>query len=497
MAINSKHPQYALFFDDWIVMRDTYRGERVVKEKGELYLPATAGMHQDGMGSEELGRKRYDAYRKRAVFHDFVSDAVEAMMGLLHSKPPAIELPPALEDLRENATPHGESLEALLRRINEEQLVTGRVGLLLDMPENPDPTRPLPHIAVYTAENIINWDDGEIDYELPSLNLVVLDESEYVRLQDFEWEYKNKYRVLVKGAVDENEPRGKGVYRQGLFEGTDLNFTEAGLIEPNIRGNTLDIVPFVFINTKDILPKPDDPPLLGLASLTLAIYRGEADYRQNLFMQGQDTLVVIGGNDDDETRTGAGAKIAVPIGGDAKYIGVSSQGLPEQRQGLENDKAAARNKAGQLIDTRSREKESGDALLIRVAAQTATLNTIAKTGAAGLERLLRIAARWVGADPEQVSVTPNLDFAQQPFTSRELVELMTAKSLGAPLSTESIHEILVDKGFTQKDYEEEMRLIEEEVPVSGTGTGAGGNPEDDNPPAGDNDSEGAGAGGGA
>src|SRR5690606_16749209 len=134
------------------------------------------------------------------------------------------------------------------------------------------------------------------------------------------------------------------------------------------------------------------PPLLGLSNLCLAIYRGEADYRQALFQQGQDTLVVIGGLEYDEQgkplRLGAGAVVGVPLGGDAKYVGTEGKGLAEMRQALENDKAAAVQRGARLLTAKGGDRQSGEALRVRVAAQTATLTIMAKTAAAGLEWLL-------------------------------------------------------------------------------------------------------------
>lgn len=478
MAMNDKHPLYSEFSLDWQTMRDTYRGERVVKEKAQLYLPATMGMHADGMNPNAPGYNAYQAYKMRAVFHDFVAEAVEAAIGMMHQKPPTIELPDALEPMRQKATINGEPLEHLLRRINEQQLVTGRLGLLLDFPTNPTTEQTTPYIATYMAEHILNWDDGATEElsVMPTLNLVVLDESNWQRENSFTWKFKNKYRVLTLGSLAANEMAG--VYGVGVYEETSSNFSEELQKAPSVRGKTLDKIPFVFVNTKDIVARPDDPPLLGLAKLSLAIYRGEADYRQNLFMQGQDTMVIIGGGDDDDIRVGADAILRLPISGDAKYVGVSSQGLAEQRQSLENDKMAAANKAGELIDTRSKQKESGDALGIRVAAQTATLNQIALTGAMGLEKLLRIAAKWVGADPDKVKVTPNLDFVNDEMNSKTLVELMTAKRMGAPLSLQSIHNNMQEKGLTQLTLEEELALIMDEDPLAG-GTDAGGDPNQD------------------
>jgi hypothetical protein len=261
-----------------------------------------------------------------------------------------------------------------------------------------------------------------------------------------------------------NEPSGgTAPYRVGVFRDQNATFSEEQLLTPQIAGKTLDRLPFVFINSQDITPMPDDPPMLGLSSLCLAIYRGEADYRQSLFMQGQDTLVIIGGDENNEYRTGAGATLCPPIGGgDAKYIGVDGDGLEEQRLALENDYARAGKKSGELLDETSREKESGAALRVRVAAKTATLNEIALTGAYALQEILRIAAVWIGANPDEVVVMPNLDFVDDQMEGKELVDIMSAKQLGAPISSQSVHLLMQNRGMTEKTWDEEMELLEEE-----------------------------------
>lgn len=457
-------------------MTDTYRGERVVKERGTRYLPATSGMMQRGFPQiDSIGSKMYNAYRVRAIFHEFVKEAVKTLTGIMHHKPATIELPAIMEPMRENATVKGESLDMLLRRVNQNQLIAGRYGLLADLPAERVIGTVLPYLATYKASTIINWDDGRReDPVVQALNLVVLDESEDERQADFSWEREEKYRVLVLGDPTDNEPRGSSVYRAGTFRDTNT-FDEAALMTPVLRGAALDRIPFAFINSVDVVPEPDDPPLLGLAKLALAIYRGEADYRQGLFMQGQDTLVVIGdkpqeGNADLRDNTyniGAGASINLPAGQgvDAKFIGVESGGLAEQREAIVNDKKDAATLAGQLMDNTARGVESGDALQMRVAARTATLNSIALTGAFGVQKVLRDVAAWLGADPEEVVVQPNLDFADERLEGKTLVDYMTAKMLGAPLSLESVHRLMQDRGLTQEEFEEELRKIEEEEPL--------------------------------
>jgi hypothetical protein len=491
MALDSKHPRYAVLAPDWLMLRDFTRGERAVKAKTTTYLPPTKGMVLDGMGvntssgasvtntctTKKLGQEVYDAYLLRAVFPEYMKDALEIFMGMLHNKSPVIELPTEMDSLRENATEIGESLELLLQRINLEQLTTGRLGLLADLPKKPDPVNPMPFIAMYVAEAGINWDNDTIGDERAELNFVVLNESGYARNAEFEWDVVAKYRVLQLVV----EPGNKRVYKCGEFVGQGGGTPQYNPDEmrvPKVRGKALDNIPFLFLNASTIDPDPQDPPLAGLARLCGAIYRSEADYRQNLFMQGQDTLVIIGSrtktissdptqSGEEPLRTGAGSRIELDAepGADAKYVGVQSQGLVEQRYALENDRKRAESRSGQLIDAAKGDKESGTALKTRVGAQTATLNQIAKTGALALEMMLKKIAVWIGADPNKVKVQPNLEFADYQMSGQDLVNIMNAKrTMGAPLSEESIHRLQVQGNLTQFDYETEKKLIAKEEP---------------------------------
>ena len=484
MSLSSMHPDFAAALPSWSKMTHLYEGEDTVKNEGTTYLHPTAGMRLDGMDKDKEGYADYEAYKSRAVFPDNVAEAVVKAIGLMHKKEASIKLPAKMESLRKKATIAGESLQLLLSKINEQQLVNGRLGLIADLPINVDQSNPMPYISMYVAQSIINWDDGSYVDGFNSLNLVVLNESGYVRTDDFNWELKQKHRVLQLGKLKENE--SEAIYFQGTFQGSQT-YNQAEMTAPAVRGTKLKQIPFVFVNTKDITTRIDRPPLLGLGNLALTIYRGEADYRQNLYMQSQETLVTIGAysrshesipdSKPEELRVGAGARIEMDTGGDAKYIGVSAAGLTEQRTSLENDKKAADTKAGQLFNADHTGQESGEAMKTRVSAQSASLHQIAKTGAAGLEYILKIIAVWIGVNPDEVEVIPNLEFSDYSLVGTEFVALTTARSMGAPLSNESIHALMVEHGISKFDYETEMqKLSDEKAAEPLPGTVAGGNP---------------------
>lgn len=452
MSISTRHPlyiDYTKFY--WTPCRDLYAGEEVVKNKDLAYLPATPGQIIDGLKAGEPGRDAYNNYKMRAQVPDYFADAVETFVGLMHEKPPIVNMPDQMKYLLERCSAQGESLHAFLRRINEEQLVTGRVGLLCDLP-NAASQDPRFYIAFYPAESIINWDSSADQNDRDVLNLVVLDESALVRGSDYSWDFKERYREL---AISD------GSYYQQRYDAE----IAVDQIIPAVNGRPNDEIPFVFINSADILPNPSKPPLMGLARLCYSIYRSEADYRFTLFQQGQDTLVVIGGSSggkDEEVRVGAGARIDVDINGDAKYIGVSSDGLSEQRTALENDRARANQLSGKLVSPNKSSQESGEALKTRIAAQTATLNRIAETGAFALQTALRFIAKWLGIDENQVTVKPNLEFAALNLMGDDLVKIMVAKKEGAPISLESVHALLRERGLTVKEYQDELSLIKTE-----------------------------------
>jgi hypothetical protein len=294
--------------------------------------------------------------------------------------------------------------------------------------------------------------------------MVVLDESRYERETGdrFTWNLVPRFRVLSLGTGD-SEVYTSQVERDGAFQDEAV---------PAIRGATLEEIPFVFVNSTDLGTQPGEVPLINLANLSMAIYRGEADHRSALFMSGQDTLVITGYDisagesenptDDNSPIIGSGAYLNLPDeNADAKFIGPDSNALSEQRTSLEDDYTRAGEEGIKLLSSGAG-AEAAETLRIRVAARTATLQTIAMTAAQGLETALRKAAEWVGANPDDVKVEPNLDFVEEAQNVKELIDFATAKKAGTPLSWKSVHNYLRAKDFTEMTFEEELDAISEE-----------------------------------
>lgn len=440
-AVETKHPLYIERADEWSLMRDTTAGEKEVKGAGTQYLPQPSGFSAQADGGKAL----YDAYQKRAQFPEIVHPTVHGMVGVIHRTEAQIEMPAAMQPLWEKATKDGLPLEALHRRITAELLTTGRYALLADAAtEGSD----LPWLAGYTAEALINWSDDR--------TMFVLDESGLKR-EGFRWEQEQRFRVL--------EMRD-GTYTVQTYTGAAR--TPGDEVTPSGRGNAkLPEIPFVVMGARDLSLAPELPPLLGVARSAIALYQLSADYRWQLFMTGQETLVVING--DAPEAIGAGAVIAIKQGDqqgtpDVKYVGPAGTGIAAHRTAILDERQNAAQSGARLFNSsETKTAESGDALRIRFAAETATLTSIALASAQGLEKALRHIAIMIGQSPEAVTVKPNLSFVDATLTPEQAASLVSLWQNGA-IAYETLYENLQrgEIASAERDFEAELKLIDEE-----------------------------------
>lgn len=415
--VDSRHPSYLEWRPFWEQARDAYEGMERIKAKGEIYLPIPSGFRY-----APDPRKEYLAYVERAVYPEIMSPTIRGMAGTMHSKPATYELPDSMAHLLEEASRDNLTLEALHRRITREVLQVGRYGLLADMPEEGEP---LAYIAGYAAEAILNWDTDERG----RLNMVLLDESGPVRdPETYEWETVEAWRLLE---LDED---GFYVVRRFVKRGGRVEELEP--VEPVMAGGArLDFIPFVFIDTNDLTPEPDEIPLLPLAKSAVNIYRLEADYRRALYLTAQTTPVIIGDFDPDADLpilvVGSAVPWVIPQGGDAKFLEFSGAGISAQRQAILDEMERAVQLGARLLADQTGRQESGEARRLRYASESATLTSIAQNVGSGLEKALRYVARWVGLDEKAVTVEPNLEFADQKLTPQEVDALVRGWQSGA------------------------------------------------------------------
>lgn len=409
----SLHPQYQSMDPIWRQMRDTSSGENAVKDGTTLYLPKTEGQKTDKVNGEDA----YASYLKRSAWYDYLKNTQQDSIGMLHRESPAIDLAPQLQNWENAATDDGDGIEMLMRRMNEHQLVTGRCGLLLDITDNSD----LPVSTLHSGERILNWDSTS-----PQPRWVILDESEFViDIQSMNYKWEKKYRLL---ALDE----------QGFYY--TIRFTEwspvllAGGGEndyPLYMGRKYNRIPLSFCNASTIMSDVEAPPLLSLSNTCLSIYRGEADYRQSLYLQAFAVLFLKGFSPDELGAIRVGAGNYIHTQGDnaeASFLEVAGAGLSEMRESQQNLKSHAQDQGVELRDQSV--SESGKALSTRLTIRTASLETIANTAANAINQQLEYLHEWTGISGES-RIVANTDFVESNQTASELNEMHTALNEGA------------------------------------------------------------------
>lgn len=451
---DTKHPLYVDREGEWKLMRDSARGETAIKASGEEYLPIPSGFNLSPQKT-----KLYEAYQARAQFPEIVAPTVQEMVGIIHSREIRIDLPDAMVDLWEAATPDGLPLEAFHRRITGEILETGRYGVLVGAASTGSD---LPYLVGYGTEAIINWSDDKDFY--------VLDESGYVR-DGFEWSEQKKYRVL--------ELVG-GTYEVITYTGE--NFTQGDPVEPAARGGErLKTIPFEVAGPRDLSQDPETPPLIGVARAAKAIYQLSADYRWQMYMSGQETLFVM--NADAPEAVGAGVVVGLKAekgsdgtapNVDAKYVGPSGTGMAAHKTAIDDEKRNAAAAGARMFNTggQERSQESGEARRMRFAAETASLTSVAQSSCALLEKSLRNVGRMMGltdAVIDSIVVYPPKDLIDRRLAPEEVDRIMSLVEKGF-MSFETAYESLQEGEWAsaERTWEEERELIDSEDIGSGT-----------------------------
>jgi hypothetical protein len=387
---------------EWQLCRDAMDGEGAIKLRGEEYLPMPSGFR----GQEDGGKAMYLAYQGRAQFPEIMAPSVGAMIGIIHGREIGITMPDAMMYLWEDADGDGLPLEAFHRRITRELLVIGSYGVLADAPRDGGD----PYLVGYRRDKIINWDK----------DWWVLDESAMKR-DGFAWDQLEQYFMMGLNAE---------VYFAAL-----LNERGDVVEEIQVRargGGLLPRIPFAVASALDLSPRIEAPPLIGVARAALASYQLSADYRHQLYMSGQETLVAIDG--DAPTTVGAGTvhemRGSPGTKPELKYVSPSCSGIEAHDAAMQRQREAAVAAGARIFEQTAQGAESGEAKKLRYASETATLVSIAQNSSALLERSLKNVAMIMGLPEDEIVVEAPNDLMDRTLTPQEFAALFGVYDAG-------------------------------------------------------------------
>lgn len=430
MSVQFQHPLYSEHLPKWVRCRDAASGQDAVHAAGTSYLPKLKDQSDDD----------YKAYRGRAVFFNASWRTISGLTGMLFRKPVKVEAPAITKTLLDTVTEDGQPIGIFAREVVEECLKVGRAGVLVDYPDaDPDTITKAdaallnlrPTMAVYQAENIINWKQAVIANRRV-LTMVVLVENDETSVDEFESKIEKQFRVLDLLSVD-----GVLQYRIRLFKIDETTKAEQQIGEdvfPAMNGKQLAFIPFYFLSADDTCAEPDDPPLIDLVDLNLSHYRTTADYEHGCHFTGLPTGYVTGYTPEENAAKmylGSATMLTFPDP-NAKlgFLEFSGQGLDALKANLDRKETQMAVLGARMLEQQKKAAESAEAAGIHRAGENSMLADVAQAISLGLTAALQTFSDWAGGNGK-ATLELNRDFFPRPMSAQEMTALVTSWQQGA------------------------------------------------------------------
>lgn len=408
------HYEYLKLAEHWHFVSDCYIGASKIKsrKRAELYLPP--------LRRERAEAELYDGFsphfelrKGMAAYENFFRPVIDDIAGLMQKNEPVVKFGIKSDDesaeevqaIRWFGNQFNDGLKGLKARLNHNQVLFGRYGLLLDIVTDAQGLNPQFSITEYPALKIL---DGETCGE--SLKWVLLDESTTVFNSDTKMhEPVARRRVL---GLDAN-----GRYYQSVLESVNaldipdwasfdlLNPPPEITAYPCYKGKYLDFIPFTVCNVNRLgFNEWQSPPYEDVARIAVNNYQIDSIYKQALLNHATPTLVVSNAaKESNDIYLGgviwAKGSGAFPV--DVKLLETSGEGIAEMREAKKAGKEALRYTSIRDLLDGAGANATGEAIKLRTATGTAAIAAIDTAGALAIEEQLVYASDWSGASHAQ------------------------------------------------------------------------------------------------
>lgn len=436
MSVETEHPAYTAYKDQWRRCRDTISGQDEVHGAGEKYLPRLTD--QDDA--------QYDSYKMRARFLNAMQRTVEGLTGLVMRKDPIVT--GTYEDFLIDVT--GMTVQQYMLGTLTEILSVGRGGTYIDFPVSPgglsvaqaERLAMQPTWSFYPAEDIINWKkNDEAVYTL----VVLREYYTKVNNDEFSNEEDVRYRVL------DIEPKTQKYRVRVMQQDGSLMSDE---VFPKQNGQTMDFIPFIEHGTFK-------PTLLDVADNNLQHYRLSADHNHGLHYVALPTPYITGIDKNDAPSTIGPQKLWILENQEAKvglleFEGQGLQSIKEELAAIE--KNMAQLGARMLSDMAG--DETATAANIRNSAETSALSNIVVSLNEDFRIITNITNEWMDGDSENSEVEYNKDFTPTRIDAQTITVLVAAWQAGS-ITLETLIENLqageiVSGDITAEDYADKL-----------------------------------------
>lgn len=449
MSVETIKDSYKDFASRWRTMRDCYEGQHAIHAGGEIYLPRLGGQSDD----------EYQAYKKRAMYHNAVCRTIQALNGQLFRKDPVIESGADISRFVNDIDLNGTSLHTFAQKCGNSLLTVGRSIVLVEF--NSYDTAPLsqadvllnnrrPYLTEYKTEALINWRTQGVNGK-DVLVMAVLQETREIQKSEFESIYVKVYRSLT---LDDGRytqkiwvPNAKGEYE-----------IESEIV-PLMNGQPMPYIPLFVYGVTGQEIEPQNPPLLNLALINLAHYMTSADLEHGAHYAGLPTAVVSGVTKDDGESFLIGSQTAWVFGdpqAKATYLEFTGQGLQALEARMQKKEEQMVAQGARMLAQEKRVAETAETELIRRGGELATLAGISLALSELITESFKVLLEWAGVKTD-FNYVVNRDFVPGGMDAQELTALVGALQTGS-ISQQTFFEALQDGEMVRDTltYEEEQ-----------------------------------------
>jgi len=461
MPVTDTRKDYEAILPKWQRLRDCFNGRDAIIAAGNKYVP-------DLPGVDLAGNK---AYRERGSYYNAVGRTVQGMNGAIFQTAPEVELPATSDPLLDDITLTNVTFESFSTEVGKEIFITGRYGVLVDMPIQPptgETQKPdvdmRPYCVGYRAEDIINWRTERRGGDEVLTMVVLKEDEEIVDPKDpYACVRVCQYRaVYLKGGVCVLQLYREKAGEVGVYEpyGAEVTLMR--------RGDALTFVPFIFIGAIKPTPEVEHPPLVDMADVNLGHWRNSVDHEYGLHLVALPTPWLAGrkGSSEGPMKIGPSVVWELELQGSAGMLEFSGQGLGAIVTAMGEKKKQMATLGARLLEDAPVTSETASAVKLRHSGETASLKTVAQSLEQGFTLMLQICVWWQTAGLAKptdalVEVELNKEYLNIRATPQEIQVALTALQAGE-MSFETWYSLLQKGGWSREGVtaEEERKAID-------------------------------------
>lgn len=453
MPVNQPRDDYNAMKSKWGRLRDCFNGRDAIIKAGAEYCPDLPGLDSNGNA----------AYRKRGNFYNALMRTVNGLNGMIFQEAPEVDMLESLKPMLDDVTLTNVPFETFASETGSEVFLTGRYGVLVDMPQPPsgtttpgslvrEPADMRPYCVAYKAEDIINWRTTRRGGD-EVLTMVVLREKAetgYKEDDPFTCVVVEQYRVVTLDAF------GKAITQIWRKTNDKFEKTADGDVPLMRRGDQLTFIPFVFMGALSAGHELEHPPLIDLADVNLGHWRNSVDYEYGLHLVALPTPYVAGakgGNNNEAMKIGPSVVWELDVNGSAGMLEFSGEGLKAFITAMDEKKKQMATLGARLLEDAPSVNETASAVRIRHTGETASLKSVAQALEMGLTQVLQIFVWWQTTDTApsdaDVNVELNKEYLDVRATPQEIQIALTALQAGE-MSFETWYNLLVSGGWARE-----------------------------------------------